>query len=249
MADFQVSNPSGNYAPVSFLFNAASLAADVLAAPDRFRVDAVTVDATTSESHDADVDVTESPVESGSNISDHARAQLRTVTVEGVISNLTTGLDGSLADAIVTGATSVGLTFGTTVPSGIVSRAIALAKTGALFMRVKATFDQFQALIDAGEPIVIHTPYRDYPSMVIKSLKVVREGAIDGFTFTLTAREIRIVEARTVATVPLPAAAQPPATVGQQSGAAADHVTTPTVSALKSVTNAFGFTSAKFRTK
>lgn len=50
-------------------------------------VTSVELDATLSASHAGDVDITEHPLETGSNISDGARAKQRTVTLEGIISN------------------------------------------------------------------------------------------------------------------------------------------------------------------
>ena len=50
-------------------------------------IGSVELDASISESHSGDVDVTDHPVESGAAISDHARAQPEKLTLEGIISN------------------------------------------------------------------------------------------------------------------------------------------------------------------
>lgn len=51
------------------------------------QIGSLELDATLSEQHQGDVDVTDHPVERGANISDHARSKPEVVTLEGLITN------------------------------------------------------------------------------------------------------------------------------------------------------------------
>lgn len=53
----------------------------------------LTLDASISETHSADADATDHPVEQGSNITDHIRPKPRTLSIEGIISNTPTSPD------------------------------------------------------------------------------------------------------------------------------------------------------------
>lgn len=64
------------------------------------QIDALVLDASISESHQAEVEVTEHPVESGAAIVDHARPKPDSVTIEGVVSN--TPLDTTQTDDALT---------------------------------------------------------------------------------------------------------------------------------------------------
>lgn len=50
-------------------------------------IDVLTLDCTLSESHQNEVEVTEHPVEKGSNIADHKRPKPRVVTLDGAVTN------------------------------------------------------------------------------------------------------------------------------------------------------------------
>lgn len=62
----------------------------------RTQIDSLVLDASVSEQHDGDVDVTEHNVEVGANISDHARVKPETLTIEGIITATPFGKDPSL---------------------------------------------------------------------------------------------------------------------------------------------------------
>lgn len=61
--------------------------------PNFVQIGDVVVSATTSESLKLTIDVTEHPVEKGSNISDHARPKLIVLDIEGIFSNLVGTVD------------------------------------------------------------------------------------------------------------------------------------------------------------
>lgn len=52
---------------------------------DAGSTESLAIDATASESHSGEMDVTEHPVETGANITDHARKKPRTVKIDGVL--------------------------------------------------------------------------------------------------------------------------------------------------------------------
>lgn len=58
----------------------------------RAKIDALELDASLSETHASDVDVTEHPVEQGANISDHARKLPHKLTLEGIVTNTPIGV-------------------------------------------------------------------------------------------------------------------------------------------------------------
>jgi hypothetical protein len=63
------------------------MAVTILFEKTQAKIDSVTLDASVSETHAAEVEVTDHPVEKGANISDHARPKARTLTIEGIVTN------------------------------------------------------------------------------------------------------------------------------------------------------------------
>src|SRR6266850_6876576 len=178
MADF-VSSISGNaqppqYQPISFLFNAGALGLGLLKPPDRVRLDVITVDAAMTETHTLEAEVTEHPVEQGANITDHIRPKLKRYTIDGIISNTPIGPTGELSDALHTGA----LALGVTLPNFPTSYDLDLARSAGATTRAKATFEKLVELVDAGQPIIIHSPLKDYPNMALESVQVIRDGQL-----------------------------------------------------------------------
>lgn len=231
------------YAPVSLIFSAAMVGAGMLDPPDRVVLDAITVDAMIEEEHEATVDVTEHPVEKGADITDHIRPRLRSLRLYGIISNTPLGFPEPVAGAIQLAALATGVT----VPSGLIQSAVDLMKSGGLFLRVKAAFDQLQQLVDNAVPVTLHTPLKDYTNVAICSLRIVRRSGLgDAIEFTAYLKEVRTVDSLTVTTdVP---ANQPSKNIGTQGTSSSSKITTPAISVLKAGTNALGITKAKFRT-
>jgi hypothetical protein len=121
--------------------------------PDRVRLDVITVDATMQETHAAEAEVTEHPVEQGANITDHIRPKLKRYTIDGIISNTPIGPTGDLSDALQTGALALGIT----LPSGDIDAAALRGEP-----RAKATFEKLLRARGRGQTITIHTPLKDY---------------------------------------------------------------------------------------
>jgi len=245
MNDF-VTTVSGQFTqpqlqPISFVFNAGALAIGLLHPPDRVRLDVITVDATMNETHSMEAEVTEHPVEQGANISDHIRPKLKRYTIDGIISNTPIGPAGDLTDALHTGALAVGVTL-PTIPN---SYDVDLARSAGSTTRAKATFEKLLDLVDAAQVITVHTPLKDYPSMALESVTVVREPHLSagGIRFQAVCKEVRTVEALKTGTSALPASAQPSKDLGTQNpGGAADKIKERAVSTLKSITNTVKWT-------
>lgn len=148
------------------------------------KIDAIEVDATVSESHNGEVEVTEHPVEFGANITDHARPKAVMLTIEGIVSN--TPLNRTQQRRKV----NLGFSFSfetTTIADQIVGQ------PGV----AEAAFAQLQAMRDNPQPITIATKYRTYESMVITSLVVPRNASTgDAVRFTATFKQVVIVKNR-----------------------------------------------------
>src|SRR6267143_513293 len=230
--------------PISFLFNAAQLGMGLLKQPDRVRLDVITVDATIQETHALEADITEHPVEQGPNITDHIRPKLKRYTIDGIISNTPIGPTGELSDALHTGA----LALGVTLPNFPTSYDVDLARSAGATTRAKASFEKLIALLDAGQVITIHTPLRDYPSMALESVNVVRDPKTSsgGIRIQVICKEVRTVAALKTVTSALPAAAQPAADAGTQNpSVASSKITERATSILKNWTISTGWSTAR----
>jgi hypothetical protein len=217
MATF-VESVSGNFNPptlnVGFIFNAAALGLGLIRPPDRVRLDVITADATVQETHSSEAEITEHPVEVGANITDHIRPKLKRLTIDGIISNTPIGPTGELSDKLHTAALALGIS----LPSFPTSYDVDAIKTAAYTTRAKASLEQLQRLVDAAQPIIIHTPLKDYPKMALESVTVVRDKTVSrgGIRFLAVCKEIRTVETLTTS-AQLPSTVQPAKDIGTQS--------------------------------
>src|SRR5882724_7834184 len=221
--------------PISFLFNAAQLGMGLLKQPDRVRLDVITVDATIQETHALEADITEHPVEQGANITDHIRPKLKRYTIDGIISNTPIGPTGELSDSLHTGA----LALGVTLPSFPTSYDVDLARSAGATTRAKASFEKLIALLDAGQVITIHTPLKDYPSMALETVNVVRDPKTSsgGIRIQVICKEIRTVAALKTVISALPASAQPATDAGTQNpSVASSKITARATSVIKNWT-------------
>lgn len=144
-------------------------------------IDTLTLDASLSENHSVEVEVTDHPVEQGVNISDHRRRKPYSVTIEGVVTNTPSKPTG-----ISHPVTSRGHTW--------IATQVADATASA------SAYSTLLALADASRLITVITALRRYDNMTITSLSVPRDAKTgQALRFTATLREIRIVRNDTVA--------------------------------------------------
>ena len=178
-------------------------------------------DVVTIESHESNLRVTENPIETGSNISDHAVLEPKRVTINGVmvgynrppkLSSRSVGFDfpefplpfdvSPITDFALDKAND----FMGNALSGAVGKVINVA---AEFLpnfqipladfsggdRVRNAFDNLLSLQRSGEPVTIATHSKQYENMMIVSIVFDQDKEFSG-EFSITAREIFIVESK-----------------------------------------------------
>lgn len=156
------------------------------------------IDATLTENHSFESDVTENPVEDGVVISDHIDMKPESLTITGVISDTPLNFGASLQGA----ATSSGAFLGKKIvgPLGSYAGVGAGAVAGLLAgpgNRMKKSFDHMRNLQSARVPFTVITGLRRYTDMVITSLTINRDGKSGrSFNFTAVLKQIRIVESK-----------------------------------------------------
>jgi hypothetical protein len=167
------------------------------------KIDSIVLDASISENHQSEAEVTEHPVEKGTNIADHARPKQDTLTIEGVISNTPLSHDQQQRTVNAFGTNIV--TTGTDAPRGQVGFAEE-ADRKLLDLKRNARL------------ITIVTQLRTYENMILTSYVVPRDGKTgDVLRFNATFKQIRVVENRsTKIVVSSEPKAQPPVEKGKQ---------------------------------
>ena len=155
--------------------------------PRKASIDTLVLDATLSEVHSVDVEVTDHPVEVGANVVDHARRKPDVVQLEGIITNAPLGLQPRPL-----------LRFDPDTPKGQAFFDV-LDGPEADPTRAETAYQRLQGLAD-GTPVTIRTTLREYTSMVLESLSVPRSAQTgDSVQFTARFRQVRFVSSRTVA--------------------------------------------------
>lgn len=183
-------------------------------------------DAVTSEGAEHSATVTEHPVESGSDIADHVRDGLDTVTLEVFVSNTPTrdvnGLYGGSIESVELKVPKferpVPLTPGGLMSAGIDTIKGALSpeepwkaqvlKFSSKFNAVKDVLTMLDEWKKAGMVGSVITGWKLYPSVVITRVSPSRNSSTgDGATFAIEFKEIRIVESKMI-TAPIPTEAR-----------------------------------------
>lgn len=147
------------------------------------KIDEVELDCSISESHVGEVEVTEHPVEEGADVADHSRPKPDSLTLEGIVSN-------------------------TPITRAQRKRAISLLGGGAQFESnttadqkqgvagyAEAAYAKLRELRESGKLISVVTQIRTYPSMIMTSLTIPRDGKTgDALRFTAVFRRIVVVK-------------------------------------------------------
>ena len=212
--DQSPSIPAAGLQSMSLVFGAASLAQTALNPPFLSQIAAqgtaaftvINVDATLSELHSAEIELTSHPVETGANITDHARQKPREIKLDGFITN--TPVDNSLANAAARAMPALGMVLAA-------GQSVAGALIGSSITR--DAFDKFQQLYTNATLVNVFTPYRTYANMIMVSFSCPREQANgDALRFTAKFREVFFVTSQIV-TIPNSQLAQPTLDMGTQS--------------------------------
>jgi hypothetical protein len=145
----------------------------------RAKIGSIELDASISESHVATVDVTEHPVEEGSNIVDHARPKPLVLTIEGLVSNTPMPFGGEHTET---------------------SRGVDFKSNGkGDFERAGKAFADLIALKDSAKQLTVVTALKTYEGMMIRSLTVPRDARIgQALRFTCELIQVRTVRNATV---------------------------------------------------
>lgn len=137
----------------------------------------IIVDATVSEEHVSDCDVTENPVEDGAKITDHVQLKPKKLTIEGVISDAPLGyaIVGNIQNLV----RSVSTLFGKKA-------------------RSQDAFDDLLKLQESRKPFTVTTGLKRYNNMIMESLSVPRTSQTGAaIHFKAVMKEIRIVKSQT----------------------------------------------------
>lgn len=146
------------------------------------------MDVTMTEEHSSDIQVTEHPVESGSDVTDNARPKPDMLTVEGFISETPIGEFWGRYDSNNPPVTTAGYQFLNQVGGD------PLPGLG----RAQAAFDLLRRLKDESEPIAITTQLHYYPTMLIESIRFPRDTTIgDSLKVSIKFRAVRFVTSET----------------------------------------------------
>lgn len=139
-------------------------------------IGSIQLDASVSEIHSSQADITEFPVEDGSNITDHINKKPDVVQIEGIVSNTPIK---SFTDFF--GAAPI--------------KSLSNSLNGISNDLAKTAYEQLLEIVEGNELITIITSLRTYENMAIESFSVNRDSSrSDSLHFTAVAREITLVQ-------------------------------------------------------
>jgi hypothetical protein len=152
------------------------------------QIGSLVLDASVTENHQAEVEVTEHPVEAGANIADHTRAKPETLTIEGIVSN--TPLNRTQTRRLVE-------SMGVVIESSSVEDSV-FGQPG----HAEAAYATLRGLKDAGQLLTVVTGLRVYEDMVMTSLVIPRDARTgEALRFTASFKQVRLVKNKTTTQV------------------------------------------------
>ncbi len=179
-------------------------------------------DAILREIHDAEVEITEHPVEAGADVADHARVKLAHLTLEAFVTNhpidegpvwnadgasakfspMSVKYESNISLPIgIPGAASVMGAFG--LDKHYVKENVSVLQSSQSFDRVSHVYTVLEKIRSTAEKVSILTPLKLYDDMVITHLTVPREtGHPQAVAFTIECKQLRFVSTKTGAAVP-----------------------------------------------
>ncbi len=144
----------------------------------------LTLDASVSEQHTGDVEVTDHPVELGADISDHARVKPERLVITGLISDVGINRGEARLDIAPNSDPDAPIPI---VGAGRRANAGEAGRSNSGY----ATLRKFK---DERHLLKIITALRSYDNMILENLSVPRDGKSgDALVFTATFKEIRLV--------------------------------------------------------
>lgn len=149
--------------------------------PTLSKLEDIVLDAVVSESHDAEMEITEFPVERGAQISDHARLKPERLTLEAIVSNTPLSREQQARKVEVTGGGSIFSTADKERPAGIAGPA-------------ELAYARLRDLMVQAQLVSVVTGLRVYDDLIIESLSVPRRAATgDALEFSVRLKTIRLV--------------------------------------------------------
>ena len=137
------------------------------------------IDCTVTETHGASATVTEHPVESGANITDHIRPERLQLSITGIVSDTPLG-SKQIQRSIDIGGTSVQVT----------QQEAPSSATGGFG---RTAWSKLEAISSAAKPIKVVTRDKTYESMALVSLSVPKDARTGGaFMFAAQFKQVRI---------------------------------------------------------
>ncbi len=125
------------------------------------KIESIALDAALREVHSGEVEVTEHPVEQGSNIADHTRPKPDRLTIDAIVSN--TPINTTQRTRVVE---AFGVSF--------TSSSLQDSRQGAAGY-AETAYAKLVELKDKGLPITVVTQIRTYDDMILTSLSVPRD--------------------------------------------------------------------------
>lgn len=144
------------------------------------------------QTHSSSATPTDSPVERGSDVTDHIKVDLRPFSASCFVSN--SMLEAAASD--MDGATSAK----STIEAG--AQSFTIDGISAPTDRARIVYRRISDILDSAQLVTIITDLDRYESMALTSLSFPVTNS-DGITFDLQAREVRIAETRSAA-APVP---------------------------------------------
>lgn len=156
-------------------------------------IDGFPIDATISETHSLSSSVTEYPVESGANLTDHIRALPIEVTMEAIVSDTPLMRMKPLRDSGRTAPQRAAVASSQALTPQLVQTASALKPDVA--KPSQAALDHLVKMHAACKPVHIVTSLKTYENMAVTSIEIPRsKDQTGGLWFTVQFRQVQIVE-------------------------------------------------------
>lgn len=168
--------------------------------PQRAQIGVMQLDASVSETHSRVANVSQSPIEDGSNIADHITLNPVGLSITGLVSDVPLSIINSIVGA------GVGAVSNVTNALGGIAGTAAAAGLGSVASLVTGnprdpsdSFKYLEELFENRQPFTVITRLKRYEDMVIKSLNVPRSAQNGrGLRFTIQLEQVIIVESSEV---------------------------------------------------
>lgn len=142
--------------------------------------DAITFDATPSETHTSDVDVTQHPIETGAKVSDHILRKPQILRLEAVVTDFPLGLAGR-----------------SNITGHLLGNALGNKNNEGALGRAAEIYKRLERLQLAGTLAEVRTSLKTYKNMAIKSLSTPRTAATkNAIKFSAMLEEVRLVDSQ-----------------------------------------------------